>query len=57
MINIKLTEEEAEVVSDYIFRKVCKLEDAKLEDSYCYPRLYGAYRKLFAALNKDRKED
>ena len=57
MINIKLTEEEAEVVSDYIFRKVCKLEDAKLEDSYCYPRLYSAYRKLFAALNKDEKED
>ena len=57
MINIKLTEEEAEVVSDYIFRKVCRLEDAKLEDSYCYPRLYGAYRKLFAALNKDKKEN
>ena len=57
MINIKLTEEEAEVVSDYIFRKVCKLEDAKLEDSYCYPRLYGAYGKLFAALNKDKKEN
>ena len=57
MINIKLTEEEAEVVSDYIFRKVCKLEDAKLEDSYCYPRLYGAYRKLSVALNKDKKED
>ena len=57
MINIKLTEEEAEVVSDYIFRKVCKLEDAKLEDSYCYPRLYGAYHKLSAALNKDKKED
>ena len=57
MINIKLTEEEAEVVSDYIFRKVCKLEDAKLEDSYCYPRLYGAYRKLSAALNKGKKED
>ena len=57
MINIKLTEEEAEVVSDYIFRKVCKLEDAKLEDSYCYPRLYGAYRKLSTALNKDKKED
>ena len=57
MINIKLTEEEAEVISDYIFRKVCKLEDAKLEDSYCYPRLYGAYRKLSAALNKDKKED
>ena len=57
MINIKLTEEEAEVVSDYIFRKVCRLEDAKLEDSYCYPRLYGAYRKLSVALNKGKKED
>ena len=57
MINIKLTEEEAKVVSNYIFRKVCRLEDAKLEDSYCYPRLYGAYRKLSAALNKDKKEN
>ena len=57
MIKIELTEEEAEVVSDYIFRKVCKLEDAKLEDSYCYPRLYGAYRKLFAALKDIKKED
>ena len=57
MIKIELTDEEAEVVGDYIFRKVCKLEDAKLEDSYCYPRLYSAYHKLFAALNKDKKED
>ena len=57
MINIKLTEEEAEVVSDYVFRKVCRLEDAKLEDSYCYTRLYGAYRKLSVALNKGKKED
>ena len=57
MIKIELTEEEAKVVSDYIFRKVCKLEDAKLEDSYCYPRLYSAYHKLFAAMNKDKKED
>ena len=57
MIKIELTEEEAEVVSDYIFRKVCRLEDAKLEDSYCYPRLYGAYRKLSAALKDVKKED
>ena len=57
MINIKLTEEEAKVVGDYIFRKICKLEDAKLEDSYCYPRLYSAYHKLSAALNKGKKED
>ena len=57
MVKIELTDEEAEVVGDYIFRKVCRLEDAKLEDSYCYPRLYGAYRKLSAALNKGKKED
>ena len=57
MIKIELTDEEAEVVGDYIFRKVCRLEDAKLEDSYCYPRLYSAYHKLFAALNKGKKED
>ena len=57
MINIKLTEEEAEVASNYIFKKVCRLEDANLKDSYCYPRLYSAYHKLSAALNKDKKED
>ena len=57
MIKIELTEEEAEVISNYIFKKVCRLEDANLKDSYCYPRLYSAYRKLFAALNKDKKED
>ena len=57
MIKIELTEEEAEVISNYIFKKVCRLEDAKLEDSYCYPRLYSAYHKLSTALNKDKKED
>ena len=57
MIKIELTEEEAKVASNYIFRKVCRLEDAKLEDSYCYPRLYSAYHKLSAALNEDKKED
>lgn len=57
MINIKLTEEEAEVVSNYIFKKVCRLEDAKLEDSYCYPRLYSAYHKLSAALKDIKKDD
>ena len=57
MIKIELTEEEAEVVGDYIFRKVCMLEDAKLEDSYCYPRFYSAYHKLSAALKDAEKED
>ena len=57
MIKIELTKEEAEVISNYIFKKVCRLEDAKLEDSYCYPRLYSAYHKLSAAMNNDKKED
>ena len=57
MIKIELTEEEAEVVSNYIFKKVCRLEDAKLEDSYCYPRLYSAYHKLADALKDVKKED
>lgn len=57
MIKIELTEEEAEVVSNYIFKKVCRLEDAKLEDSYCYPRLYSAYHKLAAAMKDVKKED
>ena len=57
MIKIELTKEEAEVISNYIFRKVCRLEDANLKDSYCYPRLYSAYRKLSAALKDIKKED
>ena len=57
MIKIELTKEEAEVISNYIFRKVCRLEDANLKDSYCYPRLYSAYRKLSAALKDVKKED
>ena len=56
MIKIELTEEEAEVISNYIFKKVCRLEDADLKDSYCYPRLYSAYRKLAAALKDVKKE-
>ena len=57
MINIKLTEDEAEVISNYIFRKVCRLEDANLKDSYCYPRLYSVYHKLSVALKDVKKED
>ena len=57
MIKIELTEEEAKVISNYIFKKVCRLEDANLKDSYCYPRLYNAYHKLSVALNNDKKED
>ena len=57
MIKIELTKDEAEVISNYIFRKVCRLEDADLKDSYCYPRLYSAYHKLAAALKDVKKEE
>ena len=57
MIKIELTKDEAEVISNYIFKKVCRLEDANLKDSYCYPRLYSAYCKLSAALKDVKKED
>ena len=55
MIKIELTEEEAEVVDNYLFKKVCRLEDANLRESFCYPRLYSAHRKLSNAL-KESKE-
>ena len=57
MIKIELTKDEAEVISNYVFKKVCRLEDADLKDSYCYPRLYSAYHKLSAALKDVKKED
>ena len=50
MIEIELTKEEAEVISNYLFRKICRLEDAKLEDSYCYPKLYSVHYKLMKAI-------
>lgn len=49
-INIELTEDEAKVVADYIFRKACRLEESNLKDSYCYPRLYSAYHKINRAV-------
>lgn len=54
IINIELTEDEAKVVADYIFRKACRLEDANLTDSYCYPRLYSAYHKINRAIGGDK---
>ena len=51
-ISIELTEDEAEVVSNYLFRKACKLEESNLKDSYCYPRLYTAYHKIHKALKE-----
>ena len=51
-ITVELTKEEAEVVDNYIFRKMGRLEEAHLEESYCYPRLYSAHRKIQKELKK-----
>jgi hypothetical protein len=54
MITIELTDEEAEVVDNYIFRKMCRLEDANLTESFCYPRLASAHRKIQRAKNNKK---
>lgn len=46
MTKIELTKEEIEVLKNYLDRKLYKLEEAGLTDSYCYPRLYQIRRKL-----------
>ena len=45
------TEDEIEVVSDYLLRKMMRLEESGLTDSYCYPRIASFRAKL---LRKDR---
>ena len=44
--SIKLTNEEFEVLDDYLFRKLCKLKDAGLEDAKCYVALSSVRSKL-----------
>jgi hypothetical protein len=51
-ITITLTKEEAEVVDNYIFRKMGRLEEVHLEESFCYPRLCSAHRKIQKELKK-----
>lgn len=46
------TEDEIEVISDYLLRKMMRLEESGLADSYCYPRIASFRAKL---LKKDRK--
>lgn len=48
-INLPLTKDEAEVLENYLFRKICRLEDAGLTDSHCYPLLCSMRRKLLYA--------
>ena len=40
------TDEEVKVVTDYLYRKIWRLEDSGLKDSYCYPKLLGFVIKL-----------
>lgn len=47
------TEDEIEVVSDYLLRKMMRLEESGLMDSYCYPRIASFRAKL---LRKDREK-
>lgn len=47
------TEDEIEVVSDYLLRKMMRLEESGLTDSYCYPRIASFRAKL---LKKDREK-
>jgi len=54
MVKIELTPEEAEVVDNYIFRKAIRLEESNLTDSYCYPKLMSAHRKLQKSLKKSK---
>lgn len=46
MEELDLTQEEAEVLEYTIFKRLCRLEECGLTDSYCYPRLYSARQKL-----------
>lgn len=47
---VELSEAEAEVLSEYAFRKACRLAESGLTDSRCYPLLMSAYRKITAAV-------
>jgi hypothetical protein len=53
-ITIELTEDEAEVVDNYIFKKMCRLEDAHLEESFCYPNLSSVHRKIQRAREENK---
>lgn len=49
-----LSEEELEVVCAYLSKKMSRLEESGLTDSYCYPRLSSAYHKLKRELDATR---
>lgn len=54
--DVKLSEEAIKVLDHYVFRKLCKLEESGLTDSYCYPKLAEAHQALNAALRRIGRE-
>ena len=46
MIDLKLTEEEAEVLLECVDRRRYRLEECGLTDSRCYPLLTSVSRKI-----------
>lgn len=45
-IDIRLTEEEATLLSDYLFRKLVRLKESGLEDAKCFIAFDSIRRKL-----------
>lgn len=46
MIKLELTEKESEILDNYIFKKICRLEESNLTDSLCYANLLSIHHKL-----------
>lgn len=51
-MEVNLTKEELEVVSNYLLKKMTRLEESNLTDSYCYPKLANTYYKIKRALDE-----
>lgn len=56
MKSYNFTKEEIEVVESYLFKKICRLEDADLKDSYCYPRLVSFRQKLLGRTTNENNK-
>lgn len=46
MVKLELTQEEAEMLEKYLFRKQINLENANLTDAKCYPLICNIRKKL-----------
>lgn len=51
-INIELTQQEAEVLENYLFRKLICLKESNLEDAKCYEALHSIQKKLVKEMKK-----